>query len=440
VKAAAQPATPHTGTAPIPGPPSQPPQQSLPAPPLLPLFPPTPLTASQSGLSDAFPSRDHPTKRSFSGSSSNRSYETIAVIRGSTALRLNQEDLTFVLRILRGSPASSDDWTTLSSLLAPASGERNVTFEMLDRYSLEGQIRVGAKIVEWAKATTMEGASRTDWEVLKNRAERDEKVRRASPVGLTRRSLCYTESSRTEVDAHYALVLATSSQVDFGHLPLGDWDKDDIGLALFLLALPLNEASSPMMPNPVKPISEDISLSPRKLDAPLPSPSPLLESYGLFPSTFERLSNRSAVIRWPSVGRLDVLHDAVVQSFQQYQVHGTGPGAGADGVGSTPTLDTFFISNHKLASHLRSSNLRDNIPRRTTIMSVGPTLALLPSQWRARKIWISGGLVTFSPTFILRSPEKFGEIMKMIRTSHNWAAYVIPSVIEWAEMSWAETA
>jgi hypothetical protein len=241
--------------------------------------------------------------------------------------------------------------------------------------------------------------------------------------------VCYTESSRTEVDAHYALVLATSSQVDFGHLPLGDWDKDDIGLALFLLALPLNEASSPMMPNPVKPISEDISLSPRKLDAPLPSPSPLLESYGLFPSTFERLSNRSAVIRWPSV-----------QSFQQYQVHGTGPGAGADGVGSTPTLDTFFISNHKLASHLRSSNLRDNIPRRTTIMSVGPTLALLPSQWRARKIWISGGLVTFSPTFILRSPEKFGEIMKMIRTSHNWAAYVIPSVIEWAEMSWAETA
>jgi hypothetical protein len=133
-----------------------------------------------------------------------------------------------------------------------------------------------------------------------------------------------------------------------------------------------------------------------------------------------------------------------VQSFKQYQVYGTGAGAGAgagaEGVGSTPTLDTFFISNHKLVSHLRSSNLRDNIPRRTTIMSVGPTLALLPSQWRARKIWVSGGLVTFSPTFILRSSEKFGEIMKMIRTSHNWAAYVIPSVIEWAEMSWAETA
>jgi hypothetical protein len=184
-----QPATPLTGTAPVlqPSPPSPP--SLLSAPPLPPSpFPPTPLTAGQPGLSDAFPSRDYATKRTFSGSFSNRSYETMAVIRGSTTLRLNQEDLTFDLRILRGSPASSNNRVTLSSLLAPASGERNVMFEMLDRYCLEGQIRVGARIVEWAKATTTEGASRTDWEVLKNRAERDEKVSHASPVGLTRRS------------------------------------------------------------------------------------------------------------------------------------------------------------------------------------------------------------------------------------------------------------
>ncbi|WWD21222.1 hypothetical protein CI109_105706 [Kwoniella shandongensis] len=47
-----------------------------------------------------------------------------------------------------------------------------------------------------------------------------------------------------------------------------------------------------------------------------------------------------------------------------------------------------------------------------------------------------GGLVTFSPSLILRNPEALAQIMTVIQSSNSWGAYVIPSVIELAGKSW----
>jgi hypothetical protein len=183
------------------------------------------------------------------------------------------------------------------------------------------------------------------------------------------------------------------------------------------------------MPNPVQP---DFDAPSRKTpNAALQAFAPLLDTYGLSPPFLNRLSDRPAMFRYPQpIGPLDVLQPAVLNSFKRHKVL----------PGGTNNLDTLIITNHRLSSAMNSATLRETLPLRTTIKTVGPSLKLPPSLWPARSVWVSGGLVTFSPTFILKSPEKFGEIMEMIRGSHNWAAYVIPIVIEWTQSSWNEPA
>ena len=104
-------------------------------------------------------------------------------------------------------------------------------------------------------------------------------------------------------------------------------------------------------------------------------------------------------------------------------------------------LAHIWFANQKMAKAVRSGTLATWAMRNTKFFSVGPAFHLAPSQWRLREIWISGGLVTFSPTFILRSPEKFAEIMGMIKDAPtSWGAYIVPQVVQWIAASWQNPA
>jgi len=211
---------------------------------------------------------------------------------------------------------------------------------------------------------------------------------------------------------------------------LGGWNLEEIKLAVFVLALPLESGSIPVprLPNPVRPnFGETVDEKP----AILPSEMSVLDSYGLDYAFMSSLRNRSAVKFTGSEGPMDALHDSVIDGFKI---------AGVVPVEGTNPPDNLLVANQKFANTLRSSTVRGVLSRRTAIYAFGPNLQLYPSQWTRRKIWQKGGLVTFSPTFILRSPDKFVEIMKTIRSVDSWAAYVLPSVIEWCHTSWSEPA
>ena len=154
---------------------------------------------------------------------------------------------------------------------------------------------------------------------------------------------------------------------------------------------------------------------------------PLLASYGFASEFFETLRAKN-VMKYPPRESIDFLYDAIHQCFKSV------------GALSGQPTEVFLVTNANMHRTVSSSNTRKILPRRTPIYAFGPNLQLYPSQWQLRRIWRSGGLVTFSPTFVLRSPEKFSEIMRLIRTSKGWAAYLLPSVLEWAQSSWAEPA
>lgn len=241
--------------------------------------------------------------------------------------------------------------------------------------------------------------------------------------------MTYTElRGQKQITAHFALVLASPDSVDMSSIGLGLWIFDEIKLALFVFALPLGSGSitTPCLPNPVRPdFSEPLDQKPMVT----PPEMSLLESYGFDHDFMSSMRNRTA-IKYPGAeGPADVLDEVITQRLKT--------------AGVQPTADlpeNLFVLNQKFGKALRSSTVRSVLSRRTAIYAFGPSLQLHPNQWKRQRIWQRGGLVTFSPTFILRSPEKFSEIMKTIRTVDTWAAYVLPSVIEWCHTSWSEPA
>lgn len=198
-----------------------------------------------------------------------------------------------------------------------------------------------------------------------------------------------------------------------------------MGLVALLVSLPLDSQPPPALPNPVKPEIEIRVSKPHPL---MLGSCDLLDSFGLSSGLLSSFGGKFVQYRpGHKEGPLDDFFHGVKAGFKSVGVKHIGD-----------KLDTFLIENARLFTAIRSTTMGNALPRRTTIMAMGPTLSLLPSQWKARTIWSNGGLVTFSPTFILRSPDKFAEIMRVIRPANSWAAYIVPSVVEWASMSWNE--
>jgi hypothetical protein len=245
----------------------------------------------------------------------------------------------------------------------------------------------------------------------------------------------YTEDfTGQDVSCHFAVIFASADLVDFDHLGLGGWDRKAIGMAVFLVALPLT-GLTPLLPNPAQPFS--VSDLNRKPEIAQGLACSLLDSYGVTAGLLASMRGRKCNARNPIPAGSRVwspISDLYRLFTEALKMNGVQPLIGGD------MPDFLIVWNSNLANAMTSSTTAAVLPRRTVIMSIGPALDLPPSQWALQRIWEKGGLVTFSPTFILRSPDKFADIMKMIRCSEHWGAYIIPAVIEWASVSWREIA
>lgn len=253
------------------------------------------------------------------------------------------------------------------------------------------------------------------------------------------RLICQTWISYTEhlledntVTGHYALVVTAAVNVEAAlvgpGLGLGPWaNTQEAGVALLVIALPLDSAMPPSLPNPVRP--DAYTKGEDKFNMAMDQLH-ILASYGLTPEFFVSLTGVRATTYPLSEVERD-LFSWIDHELRQKK--------------ALPPInehrpEVVIFNNSKMARAVQSNTLRNTANRRTRFYAVGPALHLAPAQWSLTEIWKTGGLVTFSPTFILRSPDKFAEIMKTVRTAPNWAAYVIPDVVQWVEASWQDPA
>lgn len=227
---------------------------------------------------------------------------------------------------------------------------------------------------------------------------------------------------------HFAIILAHITAVEGAvrSLGLGSWPvPSEIGMTLLVLALPLDSGPSPMLPNPAQPILDVKDEKPTTIKTGYPMH--ILASYDLTPDFFHALRGTRA-IRYPG----QETHYDILGTFIEHEFTDKGVIPHNEQI---PPENVLFM-NSKYTRAIKSTTLTRTVDRRTKYYAVGPALHLLPSQWALREIWATGGLVTFSPTFVLRSPGKLAEIMKMIRVAPNWAAYVTPQLVQWVHASW----
>lgn len=210
-------------------------------------------------------------------------------------------------------------------------------------------------------------------------------------------------------------------------LGLGPWsDLAAVGVALIVLALPLTSGPPPTLPNPVRPDTMVMTDFKPKMDM-ISGPDHILATYGLSPQYFSALTGRRAITYPSCENECDALHRRIDKEFLLQNVLPHDDRA---------TPEHVLFKNNKMARAVKSSTVKSTANRRTQYFAVGPAMHLAPSQWGLTEIWKTGGLVTFSPTMILRHPDKFHEIMNNIRVAPNWAAYVIPEVVQWVAASW----
>ncbi len=233
--------------------------------------------------------------------------------------------------------------------------------------------------------------------------------------------MSYTEPCEP-ILCHHAIVLVSTQRLNLDYVSHLSWPSNMGGLVVLLLALPLISDTVPDLPNPVRP---DLNVDKSSFSKPVNPSGSLLETYGLDESFLQSCFRRKVIYYPRSQGPTDRIFESIQKALKACEAIGPGD--------SVP--DIIFIGNGKIQRTLHSTSIRTCLGRRTRFFSFGPALQLPPSQWGLKQVWSRGGLVTFSPTFILRSPDKFGEIMAMIRISQNWDAYIIPAVIEWTSLS-----
>jgi hypothetical protein len=90
---------------------------------------------------------------------------------------------------------------------------------------------------------------------------------------------------------------------------------------------------------------------------------------------------------------------------------------------------TLIVLNGAFSATTTTGLFKRTVTKRTRFLSIGSDLSSLISRWQLRPIWETGGLVTFSPTFFLLQHERLAEIMKVIRSAPNWAAYIAPTTL-----------
>ncbi|KAK4684315.1 hypothetical protein P7C73_g5870, partial [Tremellales sp. Uapishka_1] len=334
-------------------------------------------------------------------------------------------DHLFDMMLFRGSPLAPEcPHSFLKTLLPWTSQPPLLAFRETYLSSVRAAMAEEARVREWLKlsASTVNGVeARDEWYAFKR------------SVSLGNRAFaCYLEPPHGEsIDCHYALVVANAASIDLQGTSLGSWLLPDIGLAMFVLALPLTSGASQSLFNPINPRSTmSIARGPQVQYGM----QTLLESYGLPQAFFNTLRNKSVMVYPGNDGRegiVDPLHDAFITQLKRAGVKPYSPSA---------SIDICVLFNSGMSKIVKSSVIREQVVKANTLIyAVGTCLSLLPSEWTLTPVWSLGGLVTFSPGLIMNEPAKLFEIMTLIRMRSHWDAYITPPVLRWCELAMTDS-
>lgn len=114
-------------------------------------------------------------------------YESLCQISATVPVRA--EKVPFEVGLLRGASASSSEYITM--FLGPVNGNRkSLVFEEIDDICTRACMRLGGHVVEWARTTVIENgrAGKAEWETLRRRATRKQKVGKLLALPLLQES------------------------------------------------------------------------------------------------------------------------------------------------------------------------------------------------------------------------------------------------------------
>lgn len=227
--------------------------------------------------------------------------------------------------------------------------------------------------------------------------------------------------------SHDLLFIMLAEDADLSPELLSGWDPSNLNAIAVLIEVPYEANPLPQLPNPVRPdfAFEDLQ-SLRVPPVHVPSALNVPDSY-CFPQLAEsKLRGRTMHIL-PKVANETAFHSDLVKQCKAIGVQAPQPGQDPEFV---------MVVDGMWTATVRTANFQRLIERRTKFYSLGPDLESPVASWTCQPIWQTGGLITFSPTLILRQPEKFLQIMASIRNTPNWAAYIAPTTVLWIEDSW----
>ena len=206
-------------------------------------------------------------------------------------------------------------------------------------------------------------------------------------------------------------------------------ELSNIGVVAIVVTVPFDGPRIQNLPNPVRPdfvTGEPSGQEP--LSRANATPTNLSEAYGFDSSTSQTFSRGTTMQIYPNLQHYKLFQEAIAQSRRLSLAPVTTNG---------PPPNSMICFNGHWNTTMRSSSVGRCVTGRTRLFSMGPDFGIPVQQWGLQEIWKTGGLVTFSPTLILRSPHQFADIMEHIRATPGWAAYVVPTTMLWCEESWA---
>lgn len=284
-------------------------------------------------------------------------------------------------------------------------------FEEMERGMLELVLAQGAAVIEWAQLSLQDPppAVQSNWDVVRGQ------------LANGRTFLCVEEIQQAvPLPSHIFVLIAAAENAHLDTVGLDPWTLEQIGVVAIVVNIPLQGHAIPTLPNPVRP--DFLTGEQADQGRPPQDPMNIAESYGFTRATVEV---GDTVMLYPpnDFG----LYPHAVEQAKRLSLS---PPKQPNGPHWMILLNNYWLKS------TRSQSVATYLSRSTRIFAMGPDFDIPISQWGLREIWKKGGLVTFSPTLLLREPQRFAEIMEVIRVTPGWAAYIPPSTVLWCEESW----
>lgn len=297
--------------------------------------------------------------------------------------------------------------------------KRSVLLEQLDPEQFEWQLQNGSVVQQWAKIIPPTHPKQApDWRMLM-----------ATLAGPRKLYAAYTEAPKKS-SPHFALVIAQASNMKLDSTEFSQWQEEEGGATLFLVSLPLNSATPNPLPNPITASWTTAAEPSASVSTLTMSTGEVSATYGVNEDLLQTWARRIVSVLSPLNRPYDILQ---IELWTRLIKNKCVLGENKD----IPDVVLIANSNVDYRWRIAPSKITRSLRRQTKFYTYGPSLRLPPCFWGMRPVWQTGGLVTFSPMFILQCPDKFDQAMEMIRTSPNWAAYIVPSALEYMERTWA---